>query len=465
MTHVSIREWGKAPVRAEPHTGAFSVAQAEALVAAAKAHPLGGLDGTRILSDHRHYLKARQMVGVIAAPGCSLEILPKVDPDTSEEDTPTVRSQLIKLLDVALGLNIGSGASTAMARGAETLLDIFIRVFAERLLSETRRGLPRLYVSQEDNLSALRGRLNVVRQFTANAVRPDRLACDFNVLSHDIPLMRVMAGTVVALRKHARAPDTQRLLDELRFTLADVPVLPIAALPWREVRIDRTSQRWGDLFALSKLLLMRDWQATMHDGRSPDGITVLFPMNDLFESAVAALLRRGLAGRGIEVTEQGGLHYCLGDWDQDRECAGNAFQTRPDIILRRDGKALAILDTKWKGLSSDPLSRKGGVSQSDVYQLMAYARVYRCNRLVLLYPCSPGQDSGEIRRFGIDGGKEMLSVSRINMMAPIHEIGDALVKFAEALITDMESHRAVNRHASNAMLQKQLNARGPRWQN
>ncbi len=434
MTHLSIREWGKAPVQVAPRIGAFSVAQAEALVAAAKAHPLGGQEGTRILCDHRHYLKAQQMVGVIAAPGCSLEILPKVDPDTLDDDAPTVRAQLIRLLDISLGLNIGAGASTAMARGAETLLDIFIRVFAQRLLSETRRGLPRLYVSQEDHLSALQGRLNVVRQFTANAVRPDRLACDFDVLSHDIALMRVMAGTVVALRKHARAPDSQRLLDELRFVLADVTVLPISALPWQDVRIDRTNQRWADLFALSKLLLMRDWQTTHHDNRSRDGITLLFPMNDLFESAVATLLRRELAGRGVEVVEQGGLRYCLGDWDQERECKGNAFQTRPDIILRRDGKVLAIIDTKWKALASEPLSRKGGVSQSDVYQLMAYARVYQCGRLVLLYPCSHGQSGGEIRRFGIDGGSEMLSLHRVDLAASAKELAGALSCIAQELL-------------------------------
>lgn len=159
-------------------------------------------------------------------------------------------------------------------------------------------------------------------------------------------------------------------------------------------------------------------------------------MNDLFESAVAALLRRGLAGRGIEVTEQGGLRYCLGDWNKEWECTGNAFQTRPDIILRRDGKDLAIIDTKWKVLSSDPLSRKSGVSQNDVYQLMAYARVYRCNRLVLLYPCSPGQTAGEIRRFGIDGGREMLSLNRVDLAAPPDALAGALSSFAQELLSD-----------------------------
>jgi 5-methylcytosine-specific restriction enzyme subunit McrC len=260
------------------------------------------------------------------------------------------------------------------------------------------------------------------------------LACDYDVLSHDIALMQVMAGAVVALRKFARVADTQRLLDELRFVLAEVTLLPLSSLPWNNVQIDRTNRRWEDLFALAKLLLMRDWQTTNHNDRSRDGLTVLFPMNDLFESAVAALLRRGLAGQGIDVIEQGGLRHCLGEWEQDKNCIGNAFQTRPDLILRRDGQTLAIIDTKWKALSSDLSNPTRGISQNDVYQLMAYARLYQCDRLMLLYPSTAGQRSEEIRRFGINGGKELLSTSRVNMAAPREQIRDDLVELVAALI-------------------------------
>ncbi len=76
MTHRAVSEWGKVAVGTP---SGFTVREAEALMAAARAHPLGGEEGAGILSDHRHHLRARQMVGVLAAPGCSLEILPKVD--------------------------------------------------------------------------------------------------------------------------------------------------------------------------------------------------------------------------------------------------------------------------------------------------------------------------------------------------------------------------------------------------
>jgi 5-methylcytosine-specific restriction enzyme subunit McrC len=413
VTHFSVHEWG----RVEVGTGGFSVSQAEILVAAARAHPLGGEDGGDILSDHRHYLRARQMVGVIAAPGCSLEILPKVDPEAPDEDAPTVRRRLVTLLDLALGLDLGNGAHAAMAHGADSLLDIIIRLFAEQLLAQVRRGLPRRYSLYEDDLPALRGRLNVVRQFTVHAVRPDRLACRYDVLSSNIPLTQVMKATVIFLAKLCHAPGTRRLLDELRFVLADISDVPPATLPWDKVRIDRTNRRWERLFLLARLLMKSDWQATRHSTGAREGISLLFPMNDLFEASVVTLLRRALSVRGIEVVEQGGLRHCLGDWAEGANCIGNVFQTKPDILLRHGSRILAVIDTKWKRLSADPLDQKKCVNQSDVYQMMAYARLYRCDRLMLLYPATSGAGSGIVRRFGIDGGPELLTLGRVDMAA------------------------------------------------
>jgi 5-methylcytosine-specific restriction enzyme subunit McrC len=72
------------------------------------------------------------------------------------------------------------------------------------------------------------------------------------------------------------------------------------------------------------------------------------------------------------------------------------FQTRPDIIIRdrQSSAPVAIVDTKWKRLSLAIDDAKHGVSQSDVYQMMAYGQLYACPDLLLLYPHHPGLGSG-----------------------------------------------------------------------
>jgi 5-methylcytosine-specific restriction enzyme subunit McrC len=76
------------------------------------------------------------------------------------------------------------------------------------------------------------------------------------------------------------------------------------------------------------------------------------------------------------------------------------FQTKPDIIVRRgaDGgkAAVAIIDTKWKRMSTAIEDGKHGMSQADVYQMMAYGRLYGCPELVLLYPHHAGLGEGSL---------------------------------------------------------------------
>lgn len=409
--HATVHEWGH--IRLDQ--GGLTRAQGDALIAEARAHPLAHDEATNILIDRRDRLVARQMVGMVAAKGCSLEILPKVDPDEPENnDVATVRNRLVRMLDVALGLKLDIGRSAAIDRQTHTLLEILIRAFADKLLAEVRRGLPRQYLHCKDDLPALRGRLDVIRQFTHNAVRPDRLACQFDQLDVDTPLMRVMAAAVVHLGRFTRKLETRRKLDDLRFALADIPLVPVNHLPWKQVRIDRTNHHWESLFRLTRLLLQRDWQATHHSAKAPDGVTLLFPMNDLFEKYIAALLRKALANSGVEVVDQGGHRACLGSFTGQHLESGNVFRTKPDIILRRDGEILAIIDTKWKKLGHDPLDRKHGVSQSDVYQLMAYARLYPTQELMLLYPELTGYPAGERCPFGIAGGAERLAIATVD---------------------------------------------------
>jgi 5-methylcytosine-specific restriction enzyme subunit McrC len=406
MKSFATAEYGRVPIGPEGLTGG----QAKALLRAARAHPLANSGASNILYERNSNLHACQMVGVIAAPECSLEILPKVDPDDPDEDAGTVRGRLVQMLDVALDLRLGAGEAARIARNAPSLLDILIRIFANELMMQVRRGLPKSYLACEDDLPALRGRLDIKRQFTVHAVRPDRLACRYDVLSHDTALLQLMKACVVRLGRYARSASTRRLLDELRILLADVRDVAPARVA-KKITLDRRTSGWRSLLTLARLLLGKEWQDTHSASDAPEGISLLFPMNDLFEAYVAALARRALAPWGVEVKSQGGGAFCLADWCVDDETPqGRLFATRPDIMLSRNGRPLAIVDTKWKAIGRDLTDRKRGVAQADVYQMMAYAQLYRTDRLMLLYPHHRGLDSSGViaeHQIAVPGGAKL----------------------------------------------------------
>lgn len=416
MTHITVQEWGRVPIyngTGDVPAQHFSRQQANALLAAAKAHPNSNRHGTNILIDQHKEIVAAQMVGVIAVPGCSLEILPKIDPKSNETEGH-IRHRLVSMLDVALGLNIGQGQMSTMSRQSLVLLDIFIRNFADGLLEETRRGLPRGYFLQDEDLTALRGKLDVKRQFTNLLTRPHQLACRYDSLISDTPLMRIMKAAVYSLRKLARATETIRRLDELRFLFVDVSDVPPTELLWTEIRFDRTNRRWETLLGLAKLFLKREWQATSHDSAAARGITLLFPMNDLFEEYVAALARQVVVGTDLSLDAQGGGLFCLREAGADGK---ERFRTRPDILIKNGDQIAMVIDTKWKRIGTDPSDAKRGVSQSDIYQMMAYARLYKCSEVMLLYPHHSDLGSDALNTsYTISEGGELFRVATVDLL-------------------------------------------------
>lgn len=432
MNILATPEYGRVPISPEGLTSG----QAKALLRAARAHPLATASASNILYERNSHLHACQMVGVIAAPGCSLEILPKVDPEAPEDDAETVRGCLVQMLDVALDLKLGAGEAARIARNAPSLLDILIRIFADELMKQVRRGLPKSYLACKDDLPALRGRLDVCRQFTVNAVRSDRLACHYDVLSHDTPLLQLMKACVLRVGGYARRSSTRRLLDELRILLADVTdVVPAHAA--KRITLDRTTSPWRSLLSLARLLLGNEWQDTRSAREAPEGISLLFPMNDLFEAYVAALARRALAPWDVEVRAQHRGPFCLADWSEDdEETRGRLFQTKPDIIVRKNGRTLAIIDTKWKPIVSNLEDKKCGVKQDDVYQLMAYGQLYSTDRLMLLYPHHRGlEHSGVVaeHRIAVPGGAK-LDVATIDVTASRSDCTEALTNLLLPLV-------------------------------
>ena len=339
-------------------------------------------------------VKAAQVVGVLAVPGKNLEILPKIDrheqdnrDDENDRDRNTVRRALVHMLAVAHGLRVADGELASLDTQRLDLLELLIGLFANRLLTAVRRGLPRRYVGHEDDLKLLRGRLNVIRQVTHLAARPDLLACRFDEFSEDTPLNRVLKAAVRRLARVARTAANARRLAELtaRFEFTGDSPDPLS----EPVRLDRTNTTFHDLHRLARLFLTRDWQSTT--GGEATGFTLLFPMNELFEKFIGESLRRAV-GAGWRVSLQDRRCSALRD-DADKDASGKPkrlFNLQPDAVIEPppgENGPPTVLDTKWKRLTPyKPGSEKMGVDQSDVYQMLAYARAYGAGRLILLYP-------------------------------------------------------------------------------
>lgn len=103
----------------------------------------------------------------------------------------------------------------------------------------------------------------------------------------------------------------------------------------------------------------------------------LIPLNELFEFYLYKLFSN--LGEGYHANYQNSRRFA------SSQKADFGKQVRPDIILEHHEKTVLIADAKYK----NPHYQNGKynhISQADIYQVFAYAKIYGVDSVALIYP-------------------------------------------------------------------------------
>ena len=314
------------------------------------------------LTTKPHYgkiLQAQNYVGLIQTKdGTTIEILPKI----GDEET------LLKTLKKSPFKNI----NTAHFKTRKMpLLEIFISMFLEELARLIQRGIKSGYITKEENLKFLKGKLIISQQIRQNYIHKERFYVEYQEWLSDRVENRLIKTTLNYLYKCSRSNTNQQRIREFRFVFDEVGMSRNIKSDFDKVHLDRQMRDYEQVLLWCRTFLLRN-SFTPYRG-SDVAFALLFDMNMLFESYVGAYLKKYLHG---SVHLQHHRHY-LAYTDEGNE----KFKLRPDIVID-EGKIIA--DTKWKILSEEKTNNR--ISQSDLYQMFAYGKKYESKQLFLIYP-------------------------------------------------------------------------------
>lgn len=371
---ITLREYGHLHVGApEPSKPSITPAQAGLLTGLRSVY---GFDVFKWVNQHT--LAAQQYVGTVQVGALTVEVLPKIEGGGATPSDTAIRRSLVCMLMATLDLEIGEGDIAQIAVQRHGVLEILIRLFCDKLFAQVHRGLVRRYEAQEQNLSVLRGRVDVSKQLRLNVANPERLYCRFDEFQEDSPLHQILKAAVRLLLKASKELTNQRQLAELLLVFEGISNIPASSLPWHKVNFDRLNDRYRPAFKLAELFLKKT-PPDISSGQAM-GFSLFFDMNSLFEEYIGRIAARVFRSQGIHVWLQAPQRFLA----LDELSGSNAFAMKPDVVGMKGGHAVWIIDTKWKQLSSDEV--REGVAQSDLYQMYAYANNYACPNVVLLYP-------------------------------------------------------------------------------
>ena len=372
MTTVSLTEWETA----RPEPGSILVDQSLAADPAAQrlAEELTKTRRIEVLELARGIeLRATSFVGRFALGELTVTIHPKIP------DAP-----LLNLFRYAYDLRqLDLYGNADFATSQWSFQDLLIQQLAAEVSELLERGIHRDYELTRTDLASPRGRIDFTRYARPAQHTMATLPCVHFPRVEDTLLNRVLlAGLTLAaglaidreLKAHVR-----RIVKMLSATVAleRIDRLTLAEA-WRAM--DRRTVAYKAAFTLIDLLFG-------HQGVALDGHDsrvrlrgFLFDMNLFFQTLVMRFLHEHLSG--VDVHDQYRLKQVFEYVPQQNPLARRAPTLRPDFVVMRSRKILAVLDAKYRDLWQQSLPREM------LYQLALYAlgREGGERKSIILYP-------------------------------------------------------------------------------
>lgn len=323
-------------------------------------------------------------VGVIALDNLVIEILPKISlSGEASED----RRALIFMLSKCRKLNIRAEEFMGSNSINKTLIDIIGEIFYRELSREVQKGIYNEYVSVENSIGNIKGKLLVTKHSKVNRFNKSKAYCAYDEFTEDNFFNRILKRTLDYLLREVKNERLKSNLRILERSFEEVSDEFIDKHYLNRYKLNRRNERFKNSFELAKMIL----NGSMGDNsKGKDfGFTLLFEMNYLYEEYIGVVLKEIMCEEeDTFVSTQEKSKYLLYNQKRNRE----EISLKPDIVVYKGGIPKIIIDTKWK---RGTRNGKENYSQGDVYQMYAYITSYKeCEKCVLLYPKE--EDGGEV---------------------------------------------------------------------
>jgi 5-methylcytosine-specific restriction enzyme subunit McrC len=348
---------------------------------------------------YHKFIQAQNYVGVIQTKnGTTIEILPKIQ-NVSDEESKKILIKMLKTLKKSpfKNFNMANLKSSKMP-----LLEIFISMFLEELSKLIQKGIKSDYITKEENLKFLKGKLLIGQQIKHNTIHRERFYVEYQEFLSDRVENRLIKTTLEYLYKKSKSNKNQQRIREFLFVFDEIEISHNIKTDFSKVKLNRQMKDYEQVLLWCNTFLFEN---SFSPYKGTDiAFALLFDMNLLFESYVYDYLK--INGNFKEITAQDKTHHLA---YLDGKTA--KFQLKPDIVIN-SGEIIA--DTKWKLLSEDKTHQ--GISQGDMYQLYAYGTKYKeCKYMYLIYPYD-GVENGNSYQYFTQNCEKLKDELNLNVL-------------------------------------------------
>lgn len=316
-------------------------------------------------------VKFRQFVGVISVGDLQIEVLPKADKNAGDAQKNIWESHLMEMLKVVYKLKVKLPSKADQQVKRSPVLDVFLDRFMDEVEHLMHIGLVKAYRRIEDNRNALKGRLVMSKHIIKNLVHKERFYVEYTTYDRNHIFNRLLYKALRVIPNISTRSYTHSRAKTLMFEFPELNDVVVTDALFSRLSYDRKTEDYREAIELAKLILL-NYMPNLTYQRGNNVFALMFDMNRLWEEYVFIILRRQLKDYTV-LAQNSKLFWLSSTYNKNKPI-------RPDILVMKEKKCVAVLDTKWKC----PDNTKP--SDADLKQMYVYHDYWNTDRTALIYP-------------------------------------------------------------------------------
>jgi len=337
-------------------------------------------------------IRANKYVGVIHFGDKKINLLPKIFYDQnyeySENGVAQIQNHVLWWLSYCRKIKFPK-YQTSMGNAKSDFFEVLIYLFSKytrELLSST---IYQQYQQVDRELSFIKGRLNTSTYISQNLSSGNwhKFNCQYDLFEIDNEFNRIIKYVSALLLDVTCNDENKQNLREILFILDEVSDERATAEQCSRISFNSMFGAFETVRDYCHLFLQNC--VSLDYKNELKLFAFLLPMEYVFEDFIFGFIDKEL--EGVVAKAQRSDTYL----DEDR-----IFNLRPDLWINSEGRGL-IADTKYKIVYRDAVDPKKGISQNDLYQMLAYAVRFAVDEIVLFYPGTVKQQEMESGEFTI----------------------------------------------------------------
>ena len=246
----------------------------------------------------------------------------------------------------------------------DNIAELMAAILVKGIATQLKRGLQKEYIGRTEELSLLRGKIDVSESVKTQTMLKSQMVCSYDEFSVNGLMNRILKSTVYLLLKSDISAKRKKELKKLMVFFADVELIDLNIVNWN-IQYNRTNQTYQMMISICYLVVKGLLQTNSYDNTKLMDFIDEQRMCYLYEKFILQYYKKEFPQLSVNASRI--------SWQLDNGEDTLLPIMQSDISLQKDNTVL-IIDAKYYSHTTQVKYDKHSLHSNNLYQIFTYVK-------------------------------------------------------------------------------------------